>query len=97
MMTFIEKLNKLVIAAGELMSTERFEIEQKNGCENIVTSSDLAVQNFLCEELSKLLPGSGFLCEERDINDCEHEYTWTRLMAPRTTVVELTSVLFVWD
>ena len=76
MMTFIEKLNKLVIAAGELMSTERFEIEQKNGCENIVTSSDLAVQNFLCEELSKLLPGSGFLCEERDINDCEHEYTW---------------------
>lgn len=75
-MTFIEQLNSLVIAAGALMTTERFEIEQKDGCENIVTSSDLAVQNFLCEKLAQLLPGSGFLCEEKDINDCKHEYTW---------------------
>ena len=43
------------------MVTDGFEIEQKGGYENIVTSSDLAVQNFLCERLAAMMPDSGFL------------------------------------
>lgn len=58
------------------MLTDTFEISQKDGFANIVTSSDLAVQNFLRERLASLLPGCGFLCEEEDMHDTEKEYTW---------------------
>ena len=75
-MITIEQLINIVRDASGLMVTDGFEIMQKGGCENIVTSSDVAVQNFLCGKLSELMPGSGFLCEEKDINDMEHEYTW---------------------
>lgn len=75
-MVTIEQLTDIVREAASLMVTDGFEIEQKSGCENIVTSSDLAVQNFLCNKLHELMPESGFLCEEKDINDAEHEYTW---------------------
>lgn len=75
-MITIKQLADIVRDASRLMVTDGFKIEQKDGYENIVTSSDLAVQNFLCERLSELMPGSGFLCEEKDIYDVEHEYTW---------------------
>ena len=75
-MITIEQLTGIVREASRLMVSDGFEIEQKGGCENIVTSSDVAVQNFLCERLLQLMPGSGFLCEEKDINDTRHEYTW---------------------
>ena len=71
-----EQLTGIVREASRLMVSDGFEIEQKGGCENIVTSSDVAVQNFLCERLLQLMPVSGFLCEEKDINDTRHEYTW---------------------
>lgn len=58
------------------MRTDSFDISQKDGFANIVTSNDVAVQDFLCKELALLLPGSGFLCEEEDIYDTSHEYTW---------------------
>ena len=74
-MITIEQLTDIVREAASLMVTYGFEIEQKSGYENIVTSSDLAVQNFLCNKLHELMPESGFLCEEKDINDAEHEYT----------------------
>ena len=75
-MITIEQLTNIVRDASRLMVCDGFEIAQKDGCENIVTSSDLAVQNFLCERLSEALPGSGFLCEEKDIHDARHTYTW---------------------
>lgn len=71
-----EQLTSIVRDASRLMVSEGFEIEQKGGCENIVTSSDVAVQNFLCGKLSDLIPDSGFLCEEKDVNDAGREYTW---------------------
>ena len=76
MLIKIEQLICIVRDASKFMITDGFEIEQKGGCENIVTSSDLAVQNFLCEKLLEIMPESGFLCEEKDINDSQHEYTW---------------------
>ena len=46
-MITIEQLIDVVRDASSLMISDSFEIEQKGGCENIVTSSDMAVQNFL--------------------------------------------------
>lgn len=75
-MITIGELTDIVRDASELMVTDGFIIAQKGGCENIVTSSDMAVQEFLCKRLSELVPDSGFLCEEKDIHDTRHEYTW---------------------
>ena len=72
----IKELINIVKEASKLMLLDNFEISQKDGFSNIVTSSDIAVQEFLCERLASLLPGSGFICEEEDINDASHEYTW---------------------
>lgn len=73
---FLDTVGSIVKEASGLMLTDAFEILQKEGYANIVTSSDVAVQDFLCRRLSELLPGSGFLCEEKDIHDMSHEWTW---------------------
>lgn len=75
-MISLEKLKETVLEASELMITEGFDISSKEGYSNIVTSSDIAVQDFLCKKLAEILPGSGFLCEEEDMQDTSHEYTW---------------------
>lgn len=72
----IEKLIDIVRNASKLMLTDTFEIAQKGGYSNIVTTSDVAVQDYLCQQLADALPGSGFLCEEADQWDTNHEYTW---------------------
>ena len=72
----LQSLIDIVIEASRLMLTDDFQITQKQGAANIVTSSDIAVQEFLRERLSRLLPGCGFLCEEEDAHDLSHEYTW---------------------
>jgi len=75
-MEMIEKVTGIVREASSLMVHEGFDVEQKGGCANIVTSSDIAVQNFLCRKLSALLPGSGFFCEEKDVHDLGKEFVW---------------------
>lgn len=72
----IDELTKVVREASRFMLTDVFEITEKGGCANIVTTSDVAVQDFLCRRLGEMLPGSGFLCEEEDMWDTSHEYTW---------------------
>lgn len=72
----IESVKDIVRRASDLMVTDGFRIEQKDGCENIVTSSDLAVQNFLCKELRGLIPDCGFYCEEEEFHDPDKEYVW---------------------
>ena len=74
----IESIIDIVREASALMDrTGGFEIHDKGARENLVTSSDLAVQHCLTEKLSKLLPGSGFLCEEEDMADYSgHEAVW---------------------
>ncbi|MBR5255281.1 MAG: inositol monophosphatase [Bacteroidales bacterium] len=56
--------------------TGGFEVHDKGARENIVTSSDIAVQHFLTGRLSALLPGSGFLAEEEDEVDLAHSDVW---------------------
>lgn len=70
------KVEDIARRASCLMIHSGFEVEQKGSIENIVTSSDIAVQRFLHKELSSLMPGCGFICEEEDINDPDKEYTW---------------------
>ena len=73
----IEQVIAIVREASSLMLRSGFEIHDKGTPENLVTSSDVAVQNYLTEKLSALLPGSGFLCEEEDLSDIAgHEYVW---------------------
>ena len=75
-MVRLEQIEAVVRKAATLMVREGFSVKEKGSVENIVTSSDLAVQEFLTEKLSALLPGSGFLCEEEDLEDLGHEYVW---------------------
>ena len=63
-------------AAGLMDRTGGFEVHDKGARENIVTSSDVAVQHFLTRRLGELLPGSGFLCEEEDFADTAHSDVW---------------------
>lgn len=71
-----KELTSIVLEASKLMLTDTFEISQKDGYSNIVTSSDLAVQQFLMQRLSEALPGCGFLCEESDSWDLQHTDVW---------------------
>lgn len=72
----INAIIDIVRRASSLMMTDDFEIKQKGGIENLVTSSDLAVQEFLCKEFTNLIPGCGFICEEEGKIDMDKEYVW---------------------
>lgn len=72
----LQQVKDIVKEAAGLMQTDTFQISQKEGFANIVTTSDVAVQDFLCGKLKELMPDSGFLCEEEDMWDASHEYTW---------------------
>ena len=72
----LEQVIDIVRAASALMVREGFSVQNKGSHENIVTSSDVAVQHFLTERLGALLPGSGFLCEEEDLSDTAHRDVW---------------------
>ena len=71
-----ERAIDIVRQAGVLMSQSHFDVFEKEGCVNIVTSSDVTVQHFLCTELSALLPGCGFICEEEDLFDDSSDEIW---------------------
>lgn len=72
----LEQIAAVVREAAGLMVRSGFEVHDKGTRENLVTSSDIAVQHFLTERLAALLPGSGFLCEEEDLADTRHEDVW---------------------
>lgn len=75
-MSMLQELTDIVVEASALMLTDDFQITEKEGVANIVTSSDVAVQEFLRSRLAGLLPDSGFLMEEEDTHDLAHEYIW---------------------
>ena len=72
----IEEIVGIVREASALMVREGFSVHDKGSRENIVTTSDVAVQHFLTERLEALLPGSGFLAEEEDFTDTAHRDVW---------------------
>ena len=74
----INNIVSIVRDAASLMDREGgFEIHDKGARENIVTSSDLAVQHFLTRQLHAVYPEIGFLCEEEDLTDVAgHDAVW---------------------
>ena len=74
--SLITSVQDIVREASSLMVKNGFSVKEKGSLENIVTSSDLAVQHFLTRRFRELLPESGFLCEEEDLSDTGHEYVW---------------------
>ena len=75
--SLLPKVQATVREASRLMmDREHLLIKTKGAVTNLCTSADLAVQDFLYQELRKLLPGSGFLGEEENLVDVNHPYVW---------------------
>jgi myo-inositol-1(or 4)-monophosphatase len=53
-----------------------FETEEKGDVGNIVTTNDIKSQRLLVERLSRLIPESGFFCEEEGLSDTDREFIW---------------------
>lgn len=74
----LEGLLDIADEAGEIVrraSTENKKITHK-GRIDLVTETDVAVENMLKEALAKLLPGSAFLAEESAKDTKLAEFTW---------------------
>lgn len=63
-------------AASEIMKNRPKEIDQKGNDSNFVTEADVAVQNYVTEELMRLLPGSEVLGEESETIPEDTENLW---------------------
>ena len=70
-----DKVADAVREAAAMVRHTVFTVKQKDEEINIVTSSDLKVQNFLMEKLKELLPHSCFYCEEEGVHQ-SGEYVW---------------------
>ena len=71
-----KKVIDAVQSAAGLIRNTSFRITEKDESVNIVTTSDIKSQRYLTEKLCKLIPESGFYCEEEDLSDTESEYIW---------------------
>lgn len=71
-----KKTEKIVKAAARLAQGVDFQVTVKDDVTNLVTSSDISVQRYLCAALKKLLPQAGFYCEEENRKDEQSEYIW---------------------
>ena len=82
MNTFGESLSKIICRAGEIMLTahnieaEGDVREKASDAANMVTMYDVAVQNFLMEEITKIIPDAYFIAEEKenDASVLQREY-----------------------
>lgn len=77
LLDLVEKVKQVVKNAAQFTQVSDFSIHEKEGeSYNLVTSADIAVQNFLQKELLALLPGSGFYGEENDQRDTSKQFCW---------------------
>ena len=70
------KVVALTTAVAHAIKDKPFTVTDKNGPENIVTSSDITSQRMLVEGLTEILPSSSFFCEEEGLADMDNEYVW---------------------
>lgn len=73
--TLLNSMEACIRTAGERVRTagKDLHIDCKEGVGNYVTDCDVAVQDYLYENLTKLLPGAKFLGEERDMHPDVHK------------------------
>lgn len=80
-MNVLEKTKKIILDAGRFLiknssKKEVFQKESKGDRHDIVTSMDIAVENFLRERLEKILPNAQIFTEETNFSDITSEYFW---------------------
>ena len=51
-------------------------VKNKGNAADVVTSADIAIQTYLKQQLQALVPSSGFLGEESDIQELNADYIW---------------------
>ncbi len=72
-----EEVGRVARQAGELvLSMEHPAIHAKEGHANFVTEADVASQEFIVEQLKKLLPEAGFLAEEGEKTELSKGLCW---------------------
>ena len=71
----LERVVAIVREAAQI-TKEAFTVSDKDAPANIVTSADVAVQNYLKEKLCALLPGSVFFGEEGDADGAQGDCLW---------------------
>ena len=77
LLKLVEQVKDIVREASKFTRTDSFSITEKEGESwNIVTSADVAVQDFLQQKLQELVPGSGFEGEEKHMMDIDKEICW---------------------
>ncbi len=73
----VEQVKDLVLESAKFTEVGNYSITEKEGeSYNIVTSADLAVQEFLQKNLLNLVPGSGFMGEEEGQRDNGTPLCW---------------------
>ncbi len=73
----VEQVKDIVLGSAKFTQVDSFSVTEKEGESwNIVTSADVAVQDYLQKELLALLPGSGFQGEENHQQDTSKEICW---------------------
>ena len=71
----LDKVSNIVLNVKKHLVTN-FKIEEKEGAANIVTSSDIAVQEYLIKELKPLIKDASFFCEEGDLKNTNSNFIW---------------------
>lgn len=75
-----KEVNDLILQVGEYISSQKEYVTKADidtkGIHDFVTFVDQRSEQLLIQELSKILPGSGFLAEEQTVKNEEKEYTW---------------------
>jgi len=75
--SLLEQVKEIVLSASSFTQVDSFSVSEKEGESwNIVTSADVAVQDFLQRELLALLSGSSFVGEENHQQDTSKELCW---------------------
>jgi len=74
----LEKTRTVVLEAGEIIKDhwDKPKNIKKKGRIDLVTQTDVAVENFLKDELAAILPGSAFLAEESASKTKPGPLTW---------------------
>ena len=73
----LKQIVEIVKKASQIMLNDHsFKVSEKDGVTNLVTTNDVKVQEYLQEQLSKLLPESSFFCEEGNVKDLSKDYIW---------------------
>lgn len=72
----LQKVINIVREASKIMEIRDFSCEQKGNASNWVTSSDIAVEDFLEKELRNIAPDSSFVGEEDNEINTTGKYIW---------------------